>query len=326
MKAIAYSEILASVADELGWDAEALDAVQFRQSRRAISTVLARVEEYCFWPELVLVQERTFHPEYDDAEAVAAGTVRFFPPTGEYYTALRATTGNEPASWSGGEWVINLSYWSLASRELSADLWEATDDYAQGDQVYDPVTFLYYQAHTNPPVGALPTNTTYWGQIEALNPCIPYTGAGLDPIGLVEGVYTRDPRVFRYDTSIPYERSAEGIQVREVGVNKPWVRFLRRPPKLVGDYYDVTASYEPVDEEDYLSPTVLPDVGEDYVYWPTLAQAQAVVITASRVDLGSDGNGRPGTFLRDITYTGATDGVDGFTDSVGTKFRRIVRE
>ena len=63
-----------------------------------------------------------------------------------------------------------------------------------------------------------------------------------------------------------------------------------------------------------------------YPYFATLADAQAVNIAGSRVDIGAAGNGRPATFVVNVDYDGPDDGVAGFYDASGNGFSIFQRE
>lgn len=77
---------------------------------------------------------------------------------------------------------------------------------------------------------------------------------------------------------------------------------------------------------DEVSGSPAPVYRGDYPVIDTLAEAQASVILGRRVDILSNGRGRPGTFVRDTNYSGPDDGVEGFYDDAGIGFRAIVRE
>lgn len=323
MNAIPYSELLAEVADLVGWDAEELDAQEFRQSRRAIGNALGFVWRYTWWPDLMEVERRTFHPFFDESETVIAGDIRFFPPSCEYYTALRGSSGQAPATLVGGDWTVNLAYWSRATRTLQAPDYDATVEYAVGDKVYFGEDFKTYQAHTLPPVGTDPDDTDYWGEVVRLDPVIPRTMTGYTPIGRVRAVYVLDPKVHRGASRIPWDETKDGLQIREC-VNWPWVVFQRRAPLLTGEAWTVDQSFDAAGEETTV--VVIPEASRgEYPAYATVGEARTKRITADRIDVLEDGNGDPATFWRDATYVDDGFDVTGFADAAGTAFRRIQR-
>jgi hypothetical protein len=324
MKAIPYSELLQEVCDLVGWDPANLSAQEFRQARRAIGNAIGKCWRYTFWADLVRTEQRTFHPQYDDTEEVEEGEFRYFPPTDSYYQALTITTGNPPANLVGEEWVTDLDYWSLASRTLKLRTWNAVTTYAKGDQVYSATTFKNYQAWDDPPLGTAPTDTDYWSEITELDPVVPWTEAGFNPIGLVEGVYARNPKTHRGAPEVPWDETSDGLQIRDPDINAPWIRYQLRVPILTGETWDSGTAYDAVALEDGI--TVTPPVARgDYTAFETVGEARAATILATRVDVLRDGNQDAAFFWRDPTYV--DDGLDvtGFVDAAGTAFRRRQR-
>lgn len=256
MRLVAYSEILEHVADAMGWDRDSdglllADSNEWRSAKRAISRAMTEVWTHAMWPDLLRIEKRRYQPEYDAAEAVTAGEFRFYPPTGLYYQALRASTGQEPSvETSPGAWDTNLDYWSDAERSLSADNYDATVAYEQGDQVYDPVTYAFYQVHTAGAAGTAVTDTAVWGEITELDPYVPWVRTGETSIGQVVGVYAQNPDVYRHPTPVKWTESTNGIQIRDENLNEVWVKFRLRPPRFTGDVWDATVSYSIVDDEE----------------------------------------------------------------------------
>lgn len=314
MKAIAYRDLLALVCDGLGWDPNLLDASEFAQAKRAISAAIREVYDYCFWPDLTRTEQRTFWPNYDDTETFAAGEIVYYPPTDAYYIALRSTTGNEPATRSGDTWSTNEAYWSLALRVLSADEHDTTEAYARGAKVYDPITFAFYQCHTAAAAGIAATNTSYWGAIEPLDPVIPWTRTGLNPIGRVEGVYREDPRIHRGAEGIAWDETHAGIQVREGEENNPWIRYQLRPARFTGTTYDPAAAYTAVSDEDSVTTEVIDPVTGRFAIQ---GRAALRALTAHEDDemqylafLVTAGDGNGGTYIFDASSTEVDNGVD----------------
>lgn len=257
MKAIPYSEILKAVWYAMGWTTRAdapgepnPDTDGWHSARIAINRAIRQAWNETFWPDLTITEQRQFKADFDAATTYSAGDVVFYPPTGGYYQALRSTTGNAPAVITGGVFNTNTAYWSDAARKLTAEVYSATKQYAVGSQVYSATAYTFHQAFETPPIGTDPSNVSYWGQITELNPVIPYTKAGLNPIGRIAGVYRDNPLAFRAAREIAWDESNVGIQIRTSQVTAPWVKYLRRPPEYRGDVWDATKTYEAVTEED----------------------------------------------------------------------------
>lgn len=256
MRLVPYSEVLAGVVDAMGWGLDAdgnpnLHGEDWHAAKRAISKALAIAWDDTFWTDLCRIELRRFHPVYDSGEPVAAGTFRFFPPTGLYYQALQDSTGGQdPATeTSPGEWETNLTYWAEAAREVAGDNYDASRVYDQGDVCYDPVTGGFYQVHTVGPAGSDPSDTDVWGQVTALDPRVPWTQAGLLPMGRIRGVYRQNPATYRGAADVPYLETVNGLQIRDPLLNEVWVRYQIRAPKFQGAIYDPNQAYSPTDTE-----------------------------------------------------------------------------
>ncbi len=302
------------VCDGLGWDPDNLDAFEFAQAKRAISAAIEQVYQYTFWPDLTRTEQRTFQPDYDDTETVAASEIRYFPPTDSYYIALRETTGNEPATKTGGDLETNLAYWSLALRTLSAADWDSDSEYAVGDVVYDPVTYAYYQAHTATAAADLPEDADFWGAVAPLDPVIPWTRIGLNPMGRIEGVYASDPRIHRGAERLPWDETHRGVQIRQGDENNPWVRYQLRPPRFTGTTWDNDTAYTAVSDEDAVTTEVIDPMRGSFAIQGRAALRALVDHEANELRyldfLVIPGDGQGGEFIFRATETTADDGVD----------------
>ena len=252
MRLIAYSEVLAGVCDAMGWARQSdgtpnLDAEEWHGAKRAISRALAKIYDDDFWPELCRIERRRFHPVYDDSEIVTAGTVRFFPPTGLYYQALRDNAvNNAPATkTSSGNWDTNLAYWAESLRAIPAQTFDSTKTYAVGDTVIYVPNGLTYQVHTAAVAGTVPTDTTVWGQITALDPRVPWEQTDLLPMGRIRAVYLDNPATYRGARRVLYTETVNGVQIRDPLVNEVWVHYQLRAPKFQGGTFDASTTYIP---------------------------------------------------------------------------------
>lgn len=255
MQTVPYSELLKSVWDQLGYPTDANgdpmpSTPEWHSAKRAIAKALQRVWNFYFWPDLTRIELRRYAKDWALADAVSAGEVRFYAPTGAYYQALRTATGNAPAILSGGQWTTNLDYWAFAQRSLAVDLYDAAITYAKGDRVYYATTAKFYQAHTAPPAATAPTDTNYWGEITVLDPVVPWTRSGLTPIGRVDRCYHANPATYRGAQEVPFNETTNGLQIREPDLNEVWVKYLKRPFRFTGNIDDGATTYEPVSEED----------------------------------------------------------------------------
>jgi len=326
MQLVPYNVLLDGLSEALGWDVGELSSVEFGAAKRAFGLALQEIWESSWWKDLMLTERRAMRDAYDSTMPYVAGEEVWHPGSNQYYAALRDTTGNAPATSTGsGAWTTNVAYWSECVRDPQAEDYSATKAYAAGDQVRDADSDLVYQCHTAT-TGHAPTDAAYWGPVNPFEPRIPFVQAGFTTIGTVRGVYRQDPRKFTGAPSLQWDLDASGVELFDLDIARPWVVYRQRCPQVeLGDVYDPTKGYAPSDDDEGSIPQPVVAKG-DYAGFDSIGQAQAAEILARRVDVKADGNGRPGSFWVDETYSGANDGVAGFYDAVGTPFVRISRE
>lgn len=321
MRLVTYAEVLKGVCDRMGWEVDAsgdpnLDDKQWHAAKRAISRALRIFWRAAAWPDLNRVEERQFWAVYDASESVAAGTFRYFPPTGNYYQALKASTGQGPALEDPvGTWTTNTAYWALASRALSADNYDSTATYDVGDTVYYPSGNSFHQLHTAASAGTAPTNTSYWGEITALDPCIPWAQEGKLAIDRVIAMSLYDPATYRGPRPLQWRETNNGVQVLDHTVNSVWLRYALRPPRFQGDVWDATATYSVDSEESSGTISVPVTSNSTQLALAGVAALRALtthvsmqIVWLSYLDTPGDDQG--GRFEYDAASTDADDSVD----------------
>jgi hypothetical protein len=247
MRTTTYAELERAIADQLGLNVDEstgnpnLQADEFHVVKRAVSRALADIWDAAWWPELMRVDKRYFRDSYDSATAYAAGAEVFYVATGQYYVALRSTTGNAPATVSGSEYVANDAYWAESSRSYAAADYNAAVAYVAGDRVYYPPTGLCYQCHTAG-TGNLPTATGYWGQLVEFEPYVDLIQSGFTTIGRVKGVWKEDPRRFVGCQPVDFVRQNDRIQLPAQPQNWIWVEYQLRVPRLIGAAYSASTA------------------------------------------------------------------------------------
>jgi hypothetical protein len=95
--------------------------------------------------------------------------------------------------------------WEVTEERAFRPIWNATHQWlrtgANGrpDEVFYLPNLTYYKAEgtsaSDPPVGSLPTNETYWTELESIDTFIAYDQTCKRTIGQVLGVYSQNPRV-----------------------------------------------------------------------------------------------------------------------------------
>ena len=247
MRVAPYSDLQASVARLLGLDPDNLDASEFAIIRDGVNRGLAAIARRVGAHGFQRCEERWFRDHYASGTAYVAGDEVFHPATQTYYQALRATTGNAPATESGGVWTENSAYWAACAKAYAAANYSATTAYAVGDLAYYPETGRFYQCHTAS-TGNLPSSTSYWGVLAAFDPYVPPIQTGFTTIGRVVGVFAENPRAFAGAPMLPWRRSEVGVQVY---TEQPsvWIEFQVRPHRFTGTAWSSTATYTAVDDE-----------------------------------------------------------------------------
>lgn len=251
MRRIAYSTLLGSVRDRMGWvDAadDGLNNEEFASARRALSQALAEIQESTWWRDLMRTERRAFRDTWDSLLTYAAGEEVYHPGSDAYYQALRASTGEAPADADGaGGWDVNLAYWAEVESDPEADDYDAATAYEPGDQVRNPDDGLVYQCHTAS-TGNAPSDADYWGELAPFVSYVPWEQEGQNRIGAVRAVTEDDPRRIGA-RAVLWEPASDGVQVFDCFVARPWVHFRLPTPRLTGDAWSATAAYTAVPSE-----------------------------------------------------------------------------
>lgn len=215
------------------------------------------------WPETTKTELRRYRDEYNGGTAYIAPTADagvevFYPATGLYYQALRATTGNPPATLSGTVYSTNDAYWALANRTYSGPDWLDATAYGVGNQVRNPADGRFYQcysAHTSS--GTL--DGTKFGILTVFDPFIARNQTWEDnQVGEFLGMFRQDPRVTRRPSRVCYEVNGLGAHVQaqnwdgrrwSYGITEfsipahVWLVFRLPCPEFRGDVFDAGAAY-----------------------------------------------------------------------------------
>jgi len=201
--------------------------------RSFIAHNLRRYWEMFPWPDLITATQYFFAADYSASTTYALGDVVYFTATEKYYQALRATTGNDPATASGTEYTTNEAYWSEALSNYSSasqGSWDSSTTYSVGAiQLYVP-TQRYYQLFASATAGTAPTNSSYWGLLTPFVRQIDPSTASPE-IGTIFNIWRSDPNVTTYQRKANIVRNSDGILVREA-LPYVWVENRSVPPSL----------------------------------------------------------------------------------------------
>lgn len=193
---------------------------------------LSDSHEFWRWPELVTIEQRFFRDVYAAATANAAGDERYFPATKLYYRALRASTGQAPATLTAGEYVTNTAYWWECSQEIDGDDWATATDYVAGDVVRDPVSGNFYAcflAHTSS--GTI--DTAKFGLLAAFRPFIAYEQTSQTAIEAVLECWDADPRSDAAAKRVTFRKDIDGIRFAADQAGPIWPEFRVRCPSFL---------------------------------------------------------------------------------------------
>lgn len=215
------------------------------------------------WPETTKTEYRRYRDNYASGTAyvaptIDAGTEVYSPASGFYYQALRATTGNAPATLTSGKYVTNDAYWALAARTYSAPDWLDLTGYSLTNQVRNPDDGRVYQCHTaHTSSGSI--DLTKFGVLTVFDPYIARVQPWEDnPVGEYLDMYREDPRVTRRPRRTFFEVDSIGAHVQAqtwdgrrwyYGLTEfkvpshVWLVFRLPCPSFRGETFDPEATY-----------------------------------------------------------------------------------
>lgn len=250
MRTVTFKSILRGVVMALGYDPDkTLDAAMANQVTEFVNNRLETGWKYAWWSEWTYTEQRQYRANYSSATAYAAPTLTaavevFFQASGKYYQALQATTGNAPATLTGGQYVENSAYFAECSNTYSGNDWATGTVFAVGDKARNPEDGRYYQCHTAHTAGGS-FDATKFGVLTPFDPYIALNQTGLTAIAEVKQLSRRDPRVFPNNPYIVGKCfSMNGIQVTDRTIpNIVWVQFRPPSPKFAFVVWSATAAY-----------------------------------------------------------------------------------
>lgn len=259
MRTVTFKSVLYLAADIGGLDPEQLTAAEQRRVTRKINNRLEKAWAFDRWPELVPVELRAFRDRYSDDTAYSAPNATtpsetYFPATGRYYQALRATTGVPPEVLSGTDYVLNADTWALAEPSYSGELWQDGTAYAVGDTVRNPADWRFWRCHTaHTSAGAL--DDAFFGILTPFEPYVALAQPGETEIGEVLRLCQRDPRIYPQNPGVVRHRmGSKGAIPVGAPLTEVFVEFRRRRPVFDPTAWDENVDYIG-DEVRYLAST-----------------------------------------------------------------------
>ena len=239
------------------------------------------------WPELTYAEKRFYRADYASGTAYSAPTATaasevYFPATQQYYQALKATTGNAPATLSGSTWSTNDAYWAVASGPYTGSDWLASTAYVATNIVRNTTDGRYYQCHTAH-TSTSTFDSTKFGILTIFDPYVSRTqtdssGTALTVIGDFLGVYLDDPHVWPDARRVPFYTDNLGAHVQtsprgrrwqrgittELVPSAVWVRFRLKCPDFLGSVWASGSTYTATTDFVYFEGTGVNYEGD---YW-----------------------------------------------------------
>jgi hypothetical protein len=164
---------------------------------------------------------------------------------------VASISSNVRYAWEFWEWPE----FNLTEERAFRRIWYADEAYLRSnsdgapDEVYYIPNTTYYRvlstAATDPPVGTLPTNTTYFTAL-ALSDVDHYVGydqPGKRAIGKVLSIYNTSPRLSTPAFGYGQSPSELGIDTSWISGPTVWLKYQVRPSVFSAAIYDGTANY-----------------------------------------------------------------------------------
>lgn len=279
MRTCTYRSVLDRIAALAG--IETIDRVTFGLWGAMIRRRTREAWRKFWWTELMRTETRRYRNTYASGTTYAAPTATsaseiYYPPTRQYYQALRSSTGNAPATLSGGVYSTNTEYWAVAAGPYSGNDWADATAYVRGDVVRNPANDRFYQCYTaHTSSGSI--DTAKFGILTVFDPYISRTQSWeTNEVGEWEGLYLDDPRVTRNPRRVAFTVDATGAHVLPLADTVPhevWARFRLPPSGYTGADFDATDTYTAGETMYYASPAGT--VGFEGDFWECVSTTSA---------------------------------------------------
>lgn len=249
MRTVTFLSVYAGAADVAGLDLADMSTEQLASLVRKINRRVKKAMSFERWPELCPTELRYYRNVYSIATAYAAPTATsatevFFIAAGKYYQALRASTGEVPATLNGTTYEVNADYWAECAGSYSGSDWADATAYAVGDFVRNADDGRFYACHTaHTSSGSF--DATKFGVLTPFEPYVGLDQTGKTPIGEVLRITRNNPAVTPDKPGvIAHTVSASGIvpfdSAPPVAV---WVNFRRRVPVFTNEVWSAVTAY-----------------------------------------------------------------------------------
>jgi hypothetical protein len=238
MRTVTYDYVLQRACELTGRVFSTLTTEESNFFRTFISMSLRSAWECFDWPEQTVYQQEFFAANYDGTQLYSGGMVVYYPTEEKYYQYVGAINSGNPPTLNGPGGALNAQFWAEAQSSYgnSSGNWDSSTTYTIGQIVLYPTTQEYYQLFATAPAGTVPTDGTYWGELNKFLRNISQTNnpdgtTRAVPIGETFSVWPGDPRVSWRQQEVTYTFTDDGVLV---GNDLPyvWVEFRKTPPLL----------------------------------------------------------------------------------------------
>jgi len=236
MRKLTFKNVLHGVAHLAGLDRDNLSNSEFARIRDLSDARLALAWESGEWPDVLLVEERTFRPLWDSDTTYAKDGEVYYATEDKYYQSMaESNTGNTPTT---------KAWWAESSETPGGNDWISGTAYAVGDKVKHDTDGKYYWcylAHTAS--GSItPASSSYWTQLVPFDRYLAYEQSGETKIGGFLAIHKKDPLNFTVNKEYGYKLSGKGAHLT-ANVTKVWVKGRKYRPVLSGDNFSSTSTY-----------------------------------------------------------------------------------
>jgi len=140
-----------------------------------------------------------------------------------------------------------FSYWQWPQLEIAEERafrtrWKSTRQFHLKDELYYVTDGNYYKAIGTPPLGTLPTDTTYFEPLTLVSRYIALDQPGHRPIDQVVGIYYGNPSTGCM-SGLAFHPNQNGIQLNGYSGPTAFVKFKITEPEFSAVAYDPTATY-----------------------------------------------------------------------------------
>jgi hypothetical protein len=238
MRTVTYDYVLQRACELTGRVFSTLTTEESNFFRTFISLSLRSAWECFDWPEQTVYQQEFFAANYDGTQLYSGGMVVYYPTEEKYYQYVGAINSGNPPTLNGPGGALNAQFWAEAQSSYgnNSGNWDSSTTYTIGQIVLYPTTQEYYQLFATAPAGTVPTDGTYWGELNKFLRNISQTNnpdgtTRAVPIGETFSVWPGDPRVSWRQQEVTYTFTDDGVLV---GNDLPyvWVEFRKTPPLL----------------------------------------------------------------------------------------------